>query len=206
MKIPVFVRGSKANIDTAIANGEIKYPAYIWEKSSGEWWFLNENNTIEKGASHTPVTALSGTIEAPITISAIDEDGLYAVKGVYRIAPYENMTLFSTNSYVLFFIKTYSGEKRIKRIAEDEINDYIIANDTVTTDNYITEQSLMARNYVDSDTLSESIAEVEQSVKDYVDRQIGDSVPDIIGEEIDKKVVPATEDEIRSLFANAQQT
>ena len=128
------------------------------------------------------------------------------MKGVYRIAPYENMTLFSTNSYVLFFIKTYSGEKRIKRIAEDEINDYIIATDTVTTDNYITEQSLMARNYVDSDTLSESIAEVEQSVKDYVDRQIGDSVPDIIDEEIDKKVVPATEDEIRSLFTNAQQT
>ena len=200
MKIPIFVRGTKENIDIAIERGEIKYPAYIWEKRSGEWWFLNENNVIEKSASHKPVTALVGTLENPIIVSGIEEDGIYAVKGIYRIAPFESATMYSTNSFVLFMVKTVESNRKIKRIAEDGIQDFVVTEEDFTVDRYVTEQYLDSKGYVSQETMDEKLAEIEEELKVYVDEQIGDQVGDIVEEVLEKEVTVATSEQIRELF------
>lgn len=175
-KIPVFVRGTEENIYTAIENHEIKYPAYIWEKRSGEWWFLNENNTIEKGSSYKPVTPLTGNLEHPIVLSELEEDGLYAVKGIYIIAPFDYMTMYSTDTYVLFVVKTVDDEKRIKRIGADSIEDYVVTSEKASRNDYITEQDLVDSGYIDKTTFDSKIAEVEDELHAYVDLKIEEDI------------------------------
>lgn len=199
-KIPVFVRGTEENIYTAIENHEIKYPAYIWEKRSGEWWFLNENNTIEKGSSYKPVTPLTGNLEHPIVLSQLEEDGLYAVKGIYFIAPLPSATMYSTETFVLFVVKTVNGARKIKRIAEDSIEDFTVTENEITKDSYITEVYLDGKGYVDQETLDGKLAEIEETLKAYVDDQIGDQVKGIVEEVLGEEVTVATEEDIRGLF------
>ena len=200
MRLPVFVAGTDENIMQAIADGKIKYPAYIWERRSGEWWFLDNNGLVLKNASHTPVTSLTGTLENPVIISELAEDGLYAIKGIYRLASVPGATLYSTNTYVLVSIRTEGNAKKIKRISEGSIEDYTIEDGTLTIDKYVTESYLVSKGYVSQDTMDEKLTEIEADLRDYVDGQIGGRVGEIVEEVLDKELTLATSDQIRELF------
>ena len=137
---------------------------------------MNENNTIEKGSSYKPVTPLTGNLEHPIVLSQLEEDGLYAVKGIYIIAPCDYMTMYSTDTYVLFVVKTVDDEKRIKRIGEDSIEDYVVTSDKASRNSYITEQDLVDGGYIDKTTFDSKIAEVEDELHAYVDLKIEEDI------------------------------
>lgn len=200
MRIPIFVRGKAENIYKSIDRGIIRYPAYIWEMDSGEWWFLNEDNEVEKNASHKPIAPTVGTIENPVVISELRYDGLYAVKGVYKISNLDGATLYSSDSFVLFTLKTANDRKYIKMISESELVDYVVEDNKMTANKYVTEEYLNDFEYVVQHTLDEKIAEVEQELYDYIDGQIATRVVEIVDERIDAKVVPASDKEIDDLF------
>lgn len=200
MRIPIFVRGKEENIYKSIDRGIIRYPAYIWEMDSGEWWFLNENNEVEKNASHKPIAPTVGTIEKPVVISELRYDGLYAVKGVYKVSNLDGATLYSSDSFVLFTLKTANNRKYIKMISESELVDYVVEDNKMTVNKYVTEEYLVDFEYVVQQTLDDKIAEVEQELYDYIDGQIATRVVEIVDERIDAKVVPASDKDIDDLF------
>lgn len=196
MKAPIFTHGTYENTIKAIQEGKIKYPAYCWLTNIEQYGFLNKNNELET----IGIPVLTGTIEKQIILSELN-DGLYEIKGQYKITS-ESETIFFSFAPISCIIQTIDEVKKIKHITSNEIVDYTIANDEISSDTYITESYLRDHGYVTEDYVNLRIEALKQEIEDEIETLIEPVIRPMVEEVIDEDIQNVSDEEIESLFPN----
>lgn len=189
MLTPIFAHGTYENTIKAIEDGKLIYPAYLWISDLKQYGFLNKHDELEL----IGIPEYTGTLENTLILSTF-EDGLYQVKGQYKITEdYE--TTFSSFSPVIVVIQTINGRKTIRRITADELTTYTITGDLSVNVNEVATQDYLDQHHY--------------ATEEYVDRQVAameelllETLPDIIETKIDEMIQSIDNDDIRDLFNN----
>lgn len=152
-----------------------------------------------------PIINLVGALEEPIIVNEL-ESGIYKISGRYKITQ-TDLTVYLNPNINIFIIDKTDGIISIKKISNEEIIDYRVENDIVSKTNItITEDYLFKNGYVTSTYVDKKIEALNISLREdiqkYIDEVIGDKFNSIIDERIDKKIISATDEDIRSLFIN----
>lgn len=141
-----------------------------------------------------PIINLIGTLTVPVTISSLD-DGIYKIKGQCIIGG-NNTTIQSSADNVFYIVShdTDTSSVTITKIQGNTIILYFISQDgTYTTDRYVTESWINEQNFASA-----------ESVKEYVQEIIEESVLDILDEHIDaaldKKLGEINTEDISQMF------
>ena len=150
-----------------------------------------------------PVINLVGTLDKPIIVNEL-ESGIYKINGRYKITQ-TDLTVYLNPNINIFIIDKTDGIISIKKISNEEIIDYTVENDIISKiDITITEDYLFKNGYVTSTYVDKKIEALNISLREdiqkYIDEVIGDKFNSIIDERIDKKIIGATDEDIRSLF------
>ncbi len=196
MKAPVFTHGTYENTIKAIQEGKIKYPAYCWITDKEQYGFLNKNNELET----IGIPLLTGTIEKQIILSELD-DGLYEIKGQYKITS-ESETIFFSFAPISCIVQTIDEVKKIKHITSNEIVDYTIINEEISSDTYITESYLRDHGYVTEDYVNLRIEALKREIEDEIGTLIEPVIRPMVEEVIDEDIQNVSDEEIESLFPN----
>jgi len=196
MKAPVFTHGTYENTIKAIQEGKIKYPAYCWITNKEQYGFLNKNNELET----IGIPVLTGTLEKQIILSELD-DGLYEIKGQYKITS-ESETVFFSFTPISCIIQTINEVKKIKHITSNEIVDYTITSEEITSDTYITESFLQKHGYATEDYVDLKTEALKQEIEDNIESLIEPIVRPMVEEVIDDDITDVSNEEIESLFPN----
>ena len=195
MKAPIFTHGTYENTIKAIQEGKIKYPAYCWITDKEQYGFLNKNNELET----IGIPLLTGTLEKQIILSELD-DGLYEIKGQYKITS-KSETTYSSSTNIICMVVTIDEIKKIKCISFDEIVNYQIEDNTITSDTYITEEYLRDRGYTTSDYVDTKLTALKEEIEGEIDTLVDPVVRPIIEEVIDKNILSVSDDDVRELFS-----
>lgn len=152
-----------------------------------------------------PIINLIGTLDEPIIVNEL-ESGIYKISGRYKITQ-TDLTVYLNPNVNIFIIDKTDGIISIKKISNEEIIDYTVENDIVSKTNItITEDYLFKNGYVTSTYVDKKIEALNISLREdiqkYIDEVIGDKFNSIIDERIDRKIISATDEDIRSLFIN----
>lgn len=197
MKVPIFTHGTYDNTIKAIQDGKIKYPAYCWITDKELYGFLNKENKLET----IGIPQLTGVDDKQIILSELD-DGLYEVKGQYKITP-TSETVFISFTPVSCIIQTIDEVKTIKRITSDEIVNYKIINDEeFTSDLYVTESYLREHGYASEDYIDARIAALKQEIEAEIETLIEPVLRPMVEEIIDDDITDVSNEDIESLFTN----
>lgn len=150
-----------------------------------------------------PIINLVGTLDEPIIVNEL-ESGIYKISGRYKITQ-TDLTVYLNPNVNIFIIDKTNGIISIKKISNEEIIDYTVENDIVSKTNLtITEDYLFENGYVTSTYVDKKIEvlniSLREDIQKYIDEVIGDKFNSIIDERIDKKIISATDEDIRSLF------
>lgn len=150
-----------------------------------------------------PITNLIGTLEKPIIVSEL-ESGIYKISGRYKITQ-TDLTVYLNPNINIFIIDKTDEIISIKKISNEEIIDYSVKNDIVSKTNLtITEDYLIKNGYTTTTYIDKKIEALNVSLREdiqkYIDEVIGDKFNSIIDERIDRKILSATNEDIRSLF------
>lgn len=150
-----------------------------------------------------PIINLVGTLDEPIIVNEL-ESGIYKISGRYKITQ-TDLTVYLNPNVNIFIIDKTDGIISIKKISNEEIIDYTVENDIVSKTNLtITEDYLFENGYVTSTYVDKKIEvlniSLREDIQKYIDEVIGDKFNSIIDERIDKKILSATDEDIRSLF------
>lgn len=131
-----------------------------------------------------PITNLIGTLTVPVTISSLD-DGIYKIKGQCIIGG-NNTTIQSSADNVFYIVShdTDTSSVTITKIQGNTIILYFISQDgTYTTDRYVTEKWINEQNFADADSVKEYVQEIiEESVLDVLDEHIDAALDKKLGE------------------------
>ncbi len=200
MRAPVFAYGSYEKLVAAVASGKVKYPTYCWLYDTAQYAFVNKEKHIEIAG----LPKLTGTMESPLILSAFP-DGVYEVKGEYRVAV-ESDTTYLSASYINVIVATGSnGEKKVRRITNDEIDDFVVVNDEITdydfviTKKYLEDNHYATEGYVD-DMAAALRVSIAAELKDYVDVIIGEQIAELVPLEVAKSIEPVPEENIQEMF------
>lgn len=162
----------------------------------GSWSAANPDSFID-----IPIIQEVGAIGSPVNLSSLS-DGLYAVKGQYKIA--EDSTIYSSVGNVVVIVTSDGATKYVKRITANEAVDYVVdeTGAITLTDRIVTEKYLRDNNYATKDYVDAKIAEmqdiIEQALISYID-----SVMDYkIDAAIDLKIQDIDNEDINDLFNN----
>lgn len=195
MLAPIFTHGTYENTIKAIEAGKIKYPCYLWISDRGQYGFLNKDNQLEV----IGIPELTGTIQNKIILSSLD-DGLYQIKGQYKITD-DHPTTFDSTSFLLVVVQTIGGVKKITTIASDEVIRYKIGDDlSVTEDAYITEAYLKDKGYTTQEELDIKIAVLKKELEDEIEELVAPVVEPLVKRIIDEEIQPEDDEEIKNLF------
>lgn len=150
-----------------------------------------------------PITNLVGTLEEPIIVSEL-ESGIYKISGRYKITQ-TDLTVYLNPNINIFIIGKTDEIISIKKISNEEIIDYSVKNDIVSKTNLtITEDYLIKNGYATTTYIDKKIEalniSLHEDIQKYIDEVIGDKFNSIIDERIDRKILSATNEDIRSLF------
>ena len=154
-----------------------------------------------------PIINLIGDLDNPIIIDKLDA-GIYNIKGQYKISNLIE-TIYLSASSVIVMVEKDGGVTHIKHITTDQIIDFFISDNSVTSHEYITDQYLKDNNYVTADYVDNKIAALEQSINediekyiaDIVDKQFSSMLDEKIDAKIDEKIQPVDNSQVQSLFA-----
>lgn len=200
MRAPVFAYGSYEKLVAAVASGKVKYPTYCWLYDTAQYAFVNKKSEIEI----VGLPKLTGTMESPLILSNL-ADGVYEVKGEYKVTE-DSGTTFLSASYIIVIVgEGANGEKKVRRITADDLEDYVVEGGHVTdsttmvTAKYLEEHHYATEGYVDEmgAALRVSIAE---ELKDYVNSIIGEQIAELVPLEVEKSFKPVPQDEINDIF------
>ena len=151
-----------------------------------------------------PIINLEGTFDNTIIVSELDT-GIYSIKGQYKIYESE-VTTYSTGSNIIFMVEKDENSVKIKKITSQNIIDYLISDNSVSSNQYITTDYLKdyaTTDYVDVkiEALQKTITEDMQSyVEKIVQEQFGTILDEKIESKIDEILVPINDSEINGLF------
>ena len=195
MLAPIFTHGTYENTVKAIADGKIKYPAYLWISNRGQYGFLNKQNQLEV----IGIPELTGTIENKIILSSLD-DGLYQVKGQHKITA-DHPTTFDSASFILVVVQTIGGGKKVTRISSDEVVRYVIEEDlSVTEDAYVTESYLKDHDYATEEYLDVKIEVLKHELEDEIEELVTPVVEPLVRQIIDEEIQEESDENIEKLF------
>lgn len=153
-----------------------------------------------------PIINLVGTPDSPITVSDLN-DGVYKIKGQYKISNLEETVYLSASDVIITVIKNKNGVA-IKRITSDDITDYTITDSEISKKIYVTDEYLKDNNYTTVSYVDIKIEALKTSIKEdlktYVQSVINDLFNDALDERIDARIgehiQPTSNDKINNLF------
>lgn len=151
-----------------------------------------------------PITNLIGTLDEPIIVSELGT-GLYSIKGQYKIYESE-ITTYSTGCEVIFIVDKNEDSIKIKKITSNDIIDYLISENTVISNKYITNDFL--KDYATTDYVDKKIEALQKSItediKTYVEKVVKEQFGTILDEKIESKIsemlIPVDDSDIEKLF------
>ena len=154
-----------------------------------------------------PIINLVGTLDDPIIVSEL-YNGIYNIKGQYKISNLIE-TIYLSASSVIVMVEKDGDITHIKHITTDQITDFFISDNSVTSHEYITDQYLKDNNYVTADYVDNKIAALEESINEDIKKYISDIVDEKfntlldekIDAKIDEKIQPVDNSQVQSLFA-----
>lgn len=114
------------NYDSQILNNK-----YVQQEDGKGLFSGNYNNLTE-----APIINLVGTLSNTVIVTTLS-DGLYKIKGQYKISASDDTTYLSANGDLLIVDENY-----IKRITKDAINNYIVNDGVVTKVTYVTDDEI----------------------------------------------------------------
>lgn len=199
MLTPVFTHGTYDNTIIAIQEGKVRYPAYCWVTDRGQYGFLNRNNELEI----IGIPEFTGTLDNQIIIANLN-DGIYQIKGEHKITE-NDITTFSTSTFIIYLVQTINGVKKIKRITSDEIIDYVVeSGGSLVVDAVVTESYLKDHGYADTAYIDAKMAVLEEEMRQYVDESIDEAiagkVEPIVRQVVDEEIQDVPSEDIEDLF------
>jgi len=184
-----------------------KYQGYIVNGTQGDYTvssLADPNIDIDyNNLNNRPIITKSGTLLSPIIADEL-ADGIYIFNGQYKISQ-KLETIFTGNASQMFLIETEDEIKYVRKITSKEIISYAIA-DTVSKDTVITESFLKDNGYATHEDVNKALEtldifskkEAESYIANYLENS--QTLKDIISDDIDKRIVAITEDDIDQLF------
>ena len=154
-----------------------------------------------------PIVNLVGTLDETIVVDELNS-GIYSIKGQYKISNLIE-TIYLSASSVIAMVEKDGDITHIKHITTDQITDFFISDNSVTSHEYITDQYLKDNNYVTADYVDNKIAALEESINEDIKKYISDIVDEKfntlldekIDAKIDEKIQPVDNSQVQSLFA-----
>ena len=205
-----------ANADTYV--GQIvsilvddKYKGYIVNSVDSQFTVTplweNPEQIDYNTLGNRPIVNLVGTLDETIVIDELNS-GIYSIKGQYKISNLIE-TIYLSASSVIAMVEKDGDITHIKHITTDQITDFFISDNSVTSHEYITDQYLKDNNYATTDYVDNKIAALEQSINediekyisDIVDKQFSSMLDEKIDAKIDEKIQPVDNAQVQSLFA-----
>lgn len=229
LRSKVYVYNSKEDAIEAINNNTDTYVGQIVSILEGDTYrgyIVNKNSKLRTNSyTVSPLTDISsidyntlgnkpiinkvGQSNNPIIISTL-ENGIYSISGHFKIASNDVTTHLNPNATI--FIVGHNDENiSIKKIATKEIIDYTINDDLSTVINqYITSDYLKYNGYVTTSYVDEKLIALDFVAKEdmntYVEELVlsvlDEKLIPVIDERIDKKILGATDEQIKLLFKN----
>ena len=191
-----------------------KYRGYIVNKHNGVYKVspLYENPEIidYDTLGNRPVDNLVGTLDNPILITTLSS-GIYKVKGQYKIIETEE-TVYLSASGDLILVETSDNGKHIRQFTKDTIQDYVIADNDIKKETYITDKYLSEHGYVGTEYVDRKVIALEETIKtetqvyveQVVERIITERVDVIIDErlevKLDEKIQAVSNSDVTNLF------
>lgn len=205
------------NVNTDTYIGQIvsilvddKYKGYIVNRDSQGSYYVDkltiddiDYNTL----GNRPIVNLVGTLDEMIVVDELNS-GIYSIKGQYKISNLIE-TIYLSASTVIVMVEKDGDVTHIKHITTDQITDFFISDNSVTSHEYITGQYLKDNNYATTDYVDNKMAALEQSINediekyisDIVDKQFSSMLDEKIDAKIDEKIQPVDNAQVQSLFA-----
>lgn len=200
MLTPIFTHGTYANTIKAIEDGKIKYPAYCWMTDVQQYGFLNKNNELEV----IGIPELTGTEENEIILSLLN-DGLYQIKGKHKITANDETTYYSM-SPILCVVQTIDGQKKVKRITADTIEDCVVnENLEVTRETVATKEWVQAQGYADTTYIDYKMEILKQELEDEIEELVRPVVYPMVTQIINEEVTSVPIEDIEELFDEEQE-
>lgn len=229
LRSKVYVYNSKEDAIEAINNNTDTYVGQIVSILEGDTYrgyIVNQNSKLRTNSyTISPLTDISsidyntlgnkpiinkiGQSNNPIIISTL-ENGIYSISGHFKIASNDVTTHLNPNA-TIFIVRHSDENTSIKKIATKEIIDYTINDDLSTVINqYITSDYLKSNGYVTTSYVDEKLIALDFVAKEdmsiYVEELVlsvlDEKIVPIVDERIDKKILGATDEQIKNLFMN----
>lgn len=200
MLTPIFTHGTYANTIKAIEEGKIKYPCYCWCTDVEQYGFLNKEGQLET----IGIPNLTGTQENEIILSLLD-DGLYEIKGQHKITANDETTYYSMSN-ILCVVQTIDGQKKVKRITADTIEDCVIdENLEVTRETVATKEWIQAQGYADAAYIDYKMEILKQELEDEIEELVRPVVYPMVTQIINEEVTSVPIEDIEELFDEEQE-
>lgn len=171
---------------------------------------LTDTSSIDYNTlGNKPIVNMVGVPDNPLIISHL-ENGIYSVKGHFKIADNDVTTHLNPNA-VIFIVEHDNESIHIKQVSTKEIIDYVVSSDlSVILNQYVTEDFLKEKGYVTSIYVDEKIValdfitreEASKYIESLIETMMETKIVPIIDERIDKKIIGVTNEQIISLFEN----
>lgn len=170
---------------------------------------LTDTSSIDYNTlGNRPIENIVGSLEEPIIISELN-NGIYSVKGQYKIADTEG-TIFLAASSVLFIVEKSTEGILIKKITSSEIIDYSIKDSVISSSSIVTHTFLEKQGFATTKYVDEKIAALDFIRKEEVNKYVNDLVVSILNTEldtmvdkkIDEKIQETSSEQIDELFIN----
>jgi hypothetical protein len=150
---------------------------YSWNAETFTW------DKVDWGGSSTGgIPEIIGTTKHPITLSKLEE-GLYRIKGYYRITP-DYVPIIATDIDHLTFVSA-NDTIQIKVITENSIIDYVVEDSDIT----------LVNTYATTHYVDDKISLIETQISEIISE-----LPSIVDSVISQKFEPIPDAFIYSLF------
>ena len=163
---------------------------YAWNESTKSW------DKVDWG-SGSGIPEIIGTTQQPIILSLLDE-GLYRVKGTYKISPTYPMITLTPIDHIVFVAKD-SEPITIKVITDSMITDYEVTGEDVTFVNNYATYKYVSDNYATILYVDTKVAALEAQIEQIIET-FHDKVVEIVDERMNETLDNIPEEYINNLF------
>ncbi len=174
-----------------------KYEAYIVNKNNNDKFVVSkvsdDNKTIDYNTlGNKPIENLTGTLDNVIVVADLNQ-GIYAIKGQYKICSDDITTYLSANENIFIVSENDDSTISVKKITSSEITDYIISENQIKSQYSIaTKEWVKEQGYITDVTLNDKIAALnyitKKEVEEYVSQVIINDIDPLIDEKITKRL------------------
>ena len=166
-----------------VNGGEDPAQYYAWNADTQTWDFLEVFGIPE----------IVGLTKQPVILSELDE-GLYRVKGTYKISPTYGMITLTPIDHIVFVSKQ-GDEVQIKVITDSAMTDYQVEDEDVTFVNEYATYQYVANNYATIVYVDNKVAAIEAQISE-IETNFRERVLEVMNDSLDN----ISEQYINNLF------